>query len=141
MKIKLPKIKAIRYSTGSKILKDAESIALKYYSSFSSKINIKLKRTKNYKKCMEVVKTIKKSSCYKKSTRRYRGCRRANKKAYIGAEEYEDSDAEQTKKDLEESEAEKPKPDEIIDENKDPDEKDNDKNENKEDNDKNENKE
>ena len=46
MKIKMPKIKAIRSSTGSKILKDAEKIALKYYSSFSSKTNIKLKRTK-----------------------------------------------------------------------------------------------
>ena len=36
MKVKLPKLKAIRSSTGSKILKDAEKIALKYYSSFSS---------------------------------------------------------------------------------------------------------
>jgi len=57
MKIKLPKIKAIRYSTGSKILKDAESIALKYYSSFSSKINIKLKRTKNVFKKIHLVET------------------------------------------------------------------------------------
>ena len=47
MKVKLPKLKAIRSSTGSKILKDAERIALKYYSSFSSKTNIKLKRSKN----------------------------------------------------------------------------------------------
>jgi len=57
MKIKLPKIKAIRSSTGSKILKDAESIALKYYSSFSSKINIKLKRTKNIFKKIHLVET------------------------------------------------------------------------------------
>ena len=57
MKIKFPKIKAIRSSTGSKILKDAESIALKYYSSFSSKINIKLKRTKNVFKKIHLVET------------------------------------------------------------------------------------
>ena len=30
MKIKLPKLKSIRSSTGSKILKEAENIALKY---------------------------------------------------------------------------------------------------------------
>ena len=47
MKVKMPKLKAIRSSTGSKILKDAEKIALKYYSSISSKTNIKLKRSKN----------------------------------------------------------------------------------------------
>ena len=47
MKVKKPKLKAIRSSTGSKILKDAEKIALKYYSSISSKTNIKLKRSKN----------------------------------------------------------------------------------------------
>ena len=35
MKVKMPKLKAIRSSTGSKILKDAEKIALKYYSSIS----------------------------------------------------------------------------------------------------------
>ena len=57
MKIKLPKIKAIRSSTGSKVLKDAEKIALKYYSSFSSKINIKLKRTKNVFKKIHLVET------------------------------------------------------------------------------------
>ena len=57
MKIKLPKIKAIRSSTGSKILKDAESIALKYYSSLSSKINIKLNRTKNIFKKIHLVET------------------------------------------------------------------------------------
>ena len=35
MKLKLPKLKAIRSSTGSKILKEAEGIALIYYSSLS----------------------------------------------------------------------------------------------------------
>ena len=57
MKVKLPKIKAIRLSTGSKILKDAEKIALKYYSSFSSKKNIHLKRTKNIFKKIHLVET------------------------------------------------------------------------------------
>mgnify|MGYP001177061879 FL=1 len=57
MKVKLPKIKAIRLSTGSKILKDAEKIALKYYSSFSSKKNIYLKRTKNIFKKIHLVET------------------------------------------------------------------------------------
>ena len=57
MKVKLPKLKAIRSSTGSKILKDAENIALKYYSSISSKINIKLKRTKNIFKKIHLVET------------------------------------------------------------------------------------
>ncbi len=57
MKIKMPKIKAIRSSTGSKILKDAEKIALKYYSSFSSKTNIQLKRTKNIFKKIHLVET------------------------------------------------------------------------------------
>ena len=45
MKVKLPKLKAIRSSTGSKILKDEENIALKYYSSISSNTYIKLKRS------------------------------------------------------------------------------------------------
>ena len=44
MKIKMPKVKAIRSSTGSKILKEAERIALKYYSSYSSTTTIKLKK-------------------------------------------------------------------------------------------------
>jgi len=57
MKVKLPKLKAIRSSTGSKILKDAEKIALKYYSSISSKINIKLKRSKNIFKKIHLVET------------------------------------------------------------------------------------
>ena len=56
MKVKLPKLKAIRSSTGSKILKDAEKIALKYYSSISSKTNIKL-RTKNIFKKIHLVET------------------------------------------------------------------------------------
>ena len=57
MKVKLPKLKAIRSSTGSKILKDAENIALKYYSSINSKTNIKLKRTKNIFKKIHLVET------------------------------------------------------------------------------------
>ncbi len=57
MKVKLPKLKAIRSSTGSKILKDAENIALKYYSSIYSKTNIKLKRTKNIFKKIHLVET------------------------------------------------------------------------------------
>jgi len=57
MKVKLPKLKAIRSSTGSKILKDAEKIALKYYSSISSKKNIKLKRSKNIFKKIHLVET------------------------------------------------------------------------------------
>ena len=57
MKVKLPKLKAIRSSTGSKILKDAEKIALKYYSSISSKTNIKLKRSKNIFKKINLVET------------------------------------------------------------------------------------
>ena len=57
MKVKLPKLKAIRSSTGSKILKDAEKIALKYYSSIYSKTNIKLKRSKNIFKKIHLVET------------------------------------------------------------------------------------
>ena len=57
MKVKMPKLKAIRSSTGSKILKDAEKIALKYYSSISSKTNIKLKRSKNIFKKIHLVET------------------------------------------------------------------------------------
>ena len=57
MKVKLPKLKAIRSSTGSKILKDAEKIALKYYSSISSKTSIKLKRSKNIFKKIHLVET------------------------------------------------------------------------------------
>ena len=52
MKIKLPKQKAIRSSTGSKILKESEKIALKYYSSLSieNKIHIKRNEKNIYKK-------------------------------------------------------------------------------------------
>ena len=50
MKLKLPKQRAIRSSTGSKILKEAKKIALKNYSSFE--ISNKIKKTSNniYKK-------------------------------------------------------------------------------------------
>ena len=50
MKIKLPKQRAIRSSTGSKVLKEAERIALKNYSLFG--ISNKIKKTSNniYKK-------------------------------------------------------------------------------------------
>jgi len=58
MKIKLPKQKAIRSSTGSKILKESEKIALKYYSSLSidNKFQIK-KRSKNIYKNMHLIET------------------------------------------------------------------------------------
>ena len=45
MKLKLPKQRAIRSSTGSKVLKEAKKIALKYYSSFG--ISNKIKKTSN----------------------------------------------------------------------------------------------
>ncbi len=48
MKVKLPKLKAIRSSTGSKILKDAEKIALKYYSSISLKNKYQIKNEKYF---------------------------------------------------------------------------------------------
>jgi Aspartate carbamoyltransferase, catalytic chain len=57
MKVKLPKIKAIRFSTGSKIIKDAESIALKYYSSLSKKTNININRAKSVFKKIHLVET------------------------------------------------------------------------------------
>ncbi len=57
MKIKLPKIKAIRSSTGSKVLKDAEKIALKYYSTFIKKGNVSVKRSKNIFKKIHLVET------------------------------------------------------------------------------------
>ena len=46
MKLKLPKQRAIRSSTGSKILKEAKKIALKNYSSFG--ISNKIKKISNY---------------------------------------------------------------------------------------------
>lgn len=58
---------------------------------------------------MLVIKSVKNSTFYRKSARRLRGCKRTMKKAYFGEEEYEDSDPEQTKKDLEDSEADKNK--------------------------------
>ncbi len=57
MKIKLPKLKAIRFSTGSKILKEAENISLKYYSSLSKKTNINISKTKNIFRKIHLVET------------------------------------------------------------------------------------
>jgi len=57
MKLKLPKLKAIRSSTGSKILKDAETIALKYYSSLYKKTNININRKKNIFRKIHLVET------------------------------------------------------------------------------------
>ena len=44
MKIKLPKQKAIRLSTGTKILKEAEKIALNNYSLLNKENKIKIKK-------------------------------------------------------------------------------------------------
>ena len=56
MKLKLPKQRAIRSSTGSKILKEAKKIALKNYSSFG--ISNKIKKTsKNIYKKIHLVET------------------------------------------------------------------------------------
>ena len=56
MKLKLPKQRAIRSSTGSKILKEAKKIALKNYSSFG--ISDKIKKTsKNIYKKIHLVET------------------------------------------------------------------------------------
>lgn len=56
MKLKLPKQRAIRSSTGSKILKEAKKIALKHYSSFG--ISNKIKKTsKNIYKKIHLVET------------------------------------------------------------------------------------
>tara|TARA_Y100001970_G_scaffold288890_1_gene417586 strand:- start:571 stop:1719 length:1149 start_codon:yes stop_codon:yes gene_type:complete len=57
MKIKLPKIKSIRTSTGSKILNDAEKIALKYYSTLTKKTNVSINRSKNIFKKLHLVET------------------------------------------------------------------------------------
>ena len=57
MKIKLPKVRAIRSSTGSKILKEAETIALKYYKNISSKTQISIKRSRNIFKKIHLVET------------------------------------------------------------------------------------
>mgnify|MGYP001314112490 FL=1 len=56
MKIKLPKQKAIRSSTGSKILKEAKKIALKNYSSFGISNKIK-KKSKNIYRKIHLVET------------------------------------------------------------------------------------
>jgi aspartate carbamoyltransferase catalytic subunit len=56
MKLKLPKQRAIRSSTGPKILKEAKKIALKHYSSFG--ISNKIKKTsKNIYKKIHLVET------------------------------------------------------------------------------------
>ena len=56
MKLKLPKQRAIRSSTGSKIIKEAKKIALKNYSSFG--ISNKIKKTsKNIYKKIHLVET------------------------------------------------------------------------------------
>ena len=56
MKLKLPKQRAIRSSTGSKILKEAKKIASKHYSSFG--ISNKIKKTsKNIYKKIHLVET------------------------------------------------------------------------------------
>ena len=56
MKLKLPKQRAIRSSTGSKILKEAKKIALKHFSSFG--ISNKIKKTsKNIYKKIHLVET------------------------------------------------------------------------------------
>ena len=57
MKIKLPRMKAIRSSTGSKILKDAEKIALKYYSTFIQKTKISFKKSRNVFNKIHLVET------------------------------------------------------------------------------------
>ncbi len=57
MKLKLPKLKAIRSTTGSKILKEAEKIALNYYSSLSKKTKINVGRRKNIFKKIHLVET------------------------------------------------------------------------------------
>ena len=58
MKIKLPKQKAIRSSTGSKILKESEKIALKYYKSISIKNKFQInKRSKNIFQKIHLVET------------------------------------------------------------------------------------
>ena len=56
MKLKLPKQRAIRSSTGSKILKEAKKIALKNYSSFGIINKIK-KTSKNIYKKIHLVET------------------------------------------------------------------------------------
>ena len=56
MKLKLPKQRAIRSSTGSKILKEAKKIALKNYSSFGISNKIK-KRANNIYKKIHLVET------------------------------------------------------------------------------------
>ena len=58
MKIKFPKLKAIRFSTGTRILKDAKKIALKRFESLNKdgEVNFK-KRSKNVYKKIHLVET------------------------------------------------------------------------------------
>ena len=57
MKIKLPKLKAIRSSTGSKLLKEAEKIALKNYSILNKDNKINISSSKNVFKKIHLVET------------------------------------------------------------------------------------
>lgn len=57
MKLKLPKLKAIRSSTGSKILKEAEKIALKNYSILNKDNKINIRSSKNVFKKIHLVET------------------------------------------------------------------------------------
>ena len=57
MKLKLPKLKAIRSSTGSKILKEAEKIALKNYSILNKDNKINISSSKNVFKKIHLVET------------------------------------------------------------------------------------
>ena len=57
MKLKLPKLKAIRSSTGSKILKEAEKIALKNYSILNKDNKINISNSKNVFKKIHLVET------------------------------------------------------------------------------------
>ena len=57
MKIKLPRQKSIRSSTGTKILKEAEKIALKYYSGLIKKNYIDFKKSQPLFKKIHLVET------------------------------------------------------------------------------------
>ena len=57
MKIKLPKTKAIRVSTGSKVLNEAERISLKYYTTLRNQNKISVKRSNNAFKKIHLVET------------------------------------------------------------------------------------
>jgi len=57
MKIKLPRQKSLRSSTGTKILKEAEKIALKYYSGLIKKKYINFKKSQPVFKKIHLVET------------------------------------------------------------------------------------